>query len=44
MPEKIILVVFTSSRYVLNKRDKEGITNWLNARIKSLNVKTYFEL
>ena len=43
-PEKIILVVFTTSRYALNNRDKAKITSWLKARIKSLNIKVYFEL
>lgn len=42
-PEKIILVVFTASRYSLKNRDKENITNWLKARIKTLNIKVYFE-
>jgi len=43
-PEKIILVVFTSSRYALSNRDKGNITNWLKARIKTLNIKVYFEI
>jgi uncharacterized hydrophobic protein (TIGR00271 family) len=43
-PEKIILVVFTASRYTLKNRDKENITNWLKARIKTLNIKVYFEV
>jgi uncharacterized hydrophobic protein (TIGR00271 family) len=43
-PEKIILVVFTASRYSLKSRDKEKITNWLKARIKTLNIKVYFEV
>lgn len=43
-PEKIILVVFTSSKYALKNRDKVNITNWLEARIKSSNVKVYFEM
>ena len=43
-PEKIILVVFTASRYALKNRDKENITNWLKARIKTLNIKVYFEV
>jgi uncharacterized hydrophobic protein (TIGR00271 family) len=43
-PEKIILVVFTASKYSLKNKDKENITNWLKARIKTLNIKVYFEV
>ena len=43
-PEKIIQVIFTSSRYALKSRDKKNITKWLKARLKTLNIKVYFEV
>lgn len=42
--EKISLIVFTSSGSAIKYRDKVSITNWVKARLKSSDVKVYFEV
>jgi uncharacterized hydrophobic protein (TIGR00271 family) len=42
-PEKVSIVVFKTNVKYLKKSDKEKIMKWLDSRLKTNNIKVYFE-